>query len=460
MLAFLAVGALAIVLGERFVAQLEGAHAAAEQAQEASVREARDYLARGEPGPPDRAWVDLGYPLWQDWYAGTRVARDPGPLAGIAAGAVDQAPAVFRVSRLADPMAAGGYRIENPELAAGAVDLVFVLGLLLPLLIGVLGLHIGSRERETRLDLLIMVQAGSDRAWLIARTLAVGAIAGGAATGLCVAAGLVSGASWSKIGGLVLLTLAYAGLWSGLLLAVNARATTVRGAAFLYGGVWTLLCVLVPTLSAELALGRVQVDYALAETLDARGLRYDAYEQGIEAVLPELYARYPRLETMPAAAADPLDPLIARHAYDGILVAALAERHRVRLAEEQSARQVANWGSWFSPAIALSLTLERFAGVGPDAAAAYRGHLVTLIEARVRWVLETAWQDQPLDAEDFDALVSAAPSSYRPRPSGLQLPLLAMIVWTFAGWTYGLRRLGHSGRQALDRTGRLAERTA
>ena len=436
--AFLAIGALAILTGERFVAQWEDSLATAEDAQHAMITEARGYFDAGAQGPDDRPWVDLAQPQWQDWYAGTRVARLPGALAGIAAGAVDPAPAAFRINRRADPLAAGGYRIENPELAAGAVDMVIVIGLLLPLLVGALGLNIGSRERESGIDRQITVQAGSLRTWLIARTLAVAMISAGAVTVLCLAATLIGGASALETGLFVLIAVLYTALWSGLLLLVNARAATVRSAAFGFGAVWTLLCVLLPTVSAEIAVTRVQQDYALSETLDARSLRYDSFELELDEVLPRLYQHYPELQNRSAANAETLEPQIARHAYDGLMFIALEERNADRLAQEREALGVARTASWLSPTVALSLTLERLAGVGPDAASDYRSYLVSVVLERGQWLLEAAWDQQALDKQDFEALVAEAPPSFSASAGNVPQPMLALAGWALVAWLSAL----------------------
>jgi len=445
---FITIGALAVVTGQRYVAQWEEALATAEAAQQSLITETRGYFERGEPGPADRPWVDLGQPLWQDWYSGTRVARLPGALAGIAAGAVDSAPAVFRVNRLADPLAAGGYRIENPELAVGAVDMVIVIGLLLPLLVGVLGLNIGSWERESRLDRQITVQAGALFPWLLARTLAVALIAGGAVTVLCLVSALLGGASTLETGAFVLTAWLYTALWSGLLLLVNARAKTLKSAAFGFGALWTLLCILLPTVSAELALARVQQDYALSETLDARGLRYDSYDLEMNAVLPALYDRYPTLRDRPAAKAEELPPVASRHAYDGLMFIALESRNAGRLAQEQSARRVATFSAWLSPAVAFALALERLAGVGPDAASDYRTHLVAAVLARGEWLLEKAWDQEPLDQQDYEALIADASAGFSASTRNLTVPLLALAGWTVFAWSFALLLLARPPDEA------------
>ncbi|MEO0601265.1 MAG: DUF3526 domain-containing protein [Myxococcota bacterium] len=436
---FLAVGALALVVGERHVAQWKDEVAQARLAQAEAVEEARSYLAAGVPGPEDKPRIDIRKPQWQDQLAGSRIVREPTPLAGIAAGAVDPAPAAFLVTRWARPLSATGYRIENPELAAGAVDLVFVLTLLVPLLLGVLGLGIGTRERESGLAPLIVVQAGGLRGWMVARTLTVAGLAGAASTLLCLVAGLVGGAGVAEVGQLVAFALGYTGLWSGLLLAVNARVNTVRAAAFGFGVIWTVLCILVPAVATEVAYGRVEQDFGIEATVDARAQRWGVWEMDVEDVLIELQARYPELDTdVEALSKD--NENIARGAIEASQFAA---RLADELGHEREARHLAERAAWASPAVAVALGIERLAGVGADASSAYRHRLGQAVEARVDWVVHRAWADQPLTGSDFEALVAGTPEAFVARAEGLVLPSSALVLWGTVAWVLalaGLRR--------------------
>lgn len=443
-IAFLTVGALAILVGQLNVAQWESALRAGAEAQESSIAEARGFFERGEAGPADRPWVDLSQPRWQDWYAATRVSRQPGALAGVAAGAIDSAPAVFRISRSADPLSAAGYQIENPELAVGAFDLVIVLALLLPLLVGVLGLDIGSRERETRLDMLVAVQAGAMKRWLIARMLAITLIASASAVGLCLAASLVGAASPVDTMLLSIVALIYAALWSGILLTINAQARSVRSSAFAFGSIWALLCVLIPALSAEFALGHFTDDFAAKQTLEARELRYATAERDVAEVLPAFYQRYPELTTAAAALEDPLDPALARDAHGAIVFASIEERHAVESERGRQAATLAERAAWASPAVAIALTLERLAGVGPEAAASYRDSLMRAVSDRVDWVVSRNWAKRPLDLDDFEALITDQAEFVAPERRALGNPVIALCIWTSFAWLLALRGLSRS----------------
>ena len=443
---FLLVGALAIAVGERHVAGWEDAIATARDAQATSVEQARETLARGARAPADTPRADLTQAHWQDRYAASRLARSPGPLAGIAAGAVDSAPAAFHVHWRADPLSAGGYRIENPELTAGAIDLVFVLAVLLPLLIGVLGMGIGTRERESGLEPLIVIQAGSPRGWIVSRTIVVTGIAAAAAALLCLAAAGRGGAGPKDIAALLAFAVAYAGLWGGVMLAINARARTVRAAAFSFGALWMLLCVLVPALANEVALSEVEEDFAVATTVDAREQQWEILDSPIDQVLPAFYTLYPDLERLPAQARlSRMDGHYIRGAVNASLTARLQARE---LEQQAEAARLTETTAWLSPTIALSLGSERLAGVGADAGRAYRAAIGDAVQARVDLVTERAWERRALDADDFEAMVASTPDAFRAQPERLAAPLVMLATWMIAAWGVGLVLLRQRGLSA------------
>ena len=447
LLAYLAIGALALVLGERHVEEWRTAVETATVEQDRSIADAQEFLTNGESGPSEKPWVNLSQPMWQDRYAGTRVAREPGALAGVAAGSVDPAPVVFHIHRRADPLAVGGYRIENPELSTGSVDLVFVLSILTPLLLGVLGFDIGGRERERRIDRLIVVQAGSVGNWLLARMVAVTSLVIFASSILCLSVALFNEVSPREIGCLIGFSSLYTAIWGGLLLAVNGNAPSVRAGAFAFGSVWALLCVLMPTLIAEVGISSVQTDFAVTETLKTRELAYDAYEGDIEDLTATLYTHYPELSSLPAASDAELEPHIARHAYDGILFQALAQRHADRLDQEQATMQLAQNAAWISPPVALTLALERLSGTGPDAASAYRSHLMDAVQNRIGWILVNAWSKADLGQSDFQSLTERGSPPFRWQPSGLTGPFLSLGVWMMLSWTCAILVLRRIGRR-------------
>ena len=104
-------------------------------------------------------------------------------------------------------------------------------------------------------------------------------------------ASFLGGGSAREVGVLLFLGLAYAALWGGLLAMVGARARSVRAAALSFGAVWMMVCIVLPSMAAEVGLARVQTDFGVAETLEARTLSYEAYEMPDEDASRELLVR-------------------------------------------------------------------------------------------------------------------------------------------------------------------------
>ena len=266
------------------------------QAEEKALTEARGYFEAGETGPADRSWVNLTQPRWQDSYAATRVAREAAPLAGIAFASAEAGAVTMRLSRSADPLLASANKIENPALAAaGGLDLVAVFALLLPLLILAMGLEIGGYERATGVLPLLVVQSGRARAWLWARSLAVGVIAAVAGLLLCIAATLWMGAGLPSALPLAALVLAYVAVWTTLLGGVAQLARNASHGAVTLGAMWILLCVLIPSISAERSAALAADDFAVDLTVEARDAGADVATLEDAELYRRLLARYPAL---------------------------------------------------------------------------------------------------------------------------------------------------------------------
>ena len=166
--------------------------------------------------------------------------------------------------------------------------------------------------------------------------------------------------------------------------------------------------------------------------------------------LQALYTRFPELAQLPAAAQPALAPWLGRHTYKGPQLDQLDARHGARRAQEDAARNFASQAAWVSPPIALTLAMERLAGVGPEAASAYRSHIIDALRERIRWVLVQAWTLQPLDQHHFDALVASQPEPFRWQPRGILGPCAALAVWLILAWLSAATRL--AGKERHSRT--------
>ncbi|MEM7307693.1 MAG: DUF3526 domain-containing protein [Planctomycetota bacterium] len=421
-----AAGVFAILQGQRDVGRWQEAVDAGRAEQEESLAETRAHFAAGRSGPEERPWVDLSKPRWQDWYAATRLAREPAPLAGIAFASAEAGAVAVRINRYADPLLAQGSKIDNPELAAaGGLDLVAVLALLLPLLILALGVEIGGHERASGILPLVRVQSGRDGAWIAARCLAVGLFGAGAGLLLTAVAWVVGAADAGSALALAGVVTAYAAVWTAVLAAVAHVARHPSQSAVALGSIWIVLCVLVPAVGVERSAALAADDFALDLTVDARDASRGLDELEDDALFAALLQRFPELEQVVpedrAAAADT--------ARAGLRIVGLEERMARREERGQAQTRLVRWMSAASPAVAFTHALERLAGRHPDAARDHRRAVVAAAASRMETYIAAAWTGIPLDAADFEALHASTPERLEGAADAAWSEAAVLVAW-------------------------------
>ncbi|MEM7202921.1 MAG: DUF3526 domain-containing protein [Planctomycetota bacterium] len=423
----LGAGCFVVVQGQEDVDRWQEAIETGQTEAEESLAEVRGYFAAGEPGPADRSWVDLTQPRWQDYYAATRLARTPAPLAGIAFASAEAGAVTMRLTRSSDPLLATGNKIENPALAAaGGLDLVTVLTLLIPLLVLALGLEIGGYERAAGVLPLVRVQSGRDRAWIWARCLAVGLIAAAAGLVLTLLAAFVAGAGLGDVLPLALLVLAYVAAWTALLGAVALVAHNPSHGAVALGAAWIVLCVLIPAIAVERAAALAADDFALDLTVEARDAGAALAALDDEALYAGLWARFPALQEQTPERRE----TGRRAAREGMRIVGLEQRMAQREQRAQAQADLVAGTSLASPAVAFTHAVERLAGRGPEATRAFRHAIAAAAAERMQLYIAASWSGATLDAEDFERLVAATPDSVAPPPSAWWRELLILVTWT------------------------------
>ena len=438
----LGTGLLVVLRGQQEVTAWEESLAAGEAEAQESLAEARACFEEGRPGPEDRPWIDLSAPRWQDWYAGTRLARQPAALASIAHASAEAGAVTVRVNRYANPLLATGSKIENPALAVtGGLDLVTVLTLLLPLLVLALGVEVGSQERSMGILPLIRVQSGRDRSWIVQRCLAIGLLVSAVGLTLCLAAGLAAGAGLTALLPLIATVLAYVAFWTALLATIALVARHPSQGAVALGSSWIALCVVIPALGVSRSASLAAGDFGLDLTVEARDAGGLVDELADEELLAAVFERFPALEGL-----QPEDVSPRRGAEDAHEILDLERRLASREVVAQEQSRLVEQLAWLSPAIAFSGALEGLAGRGPEAAREYRQQVVSAAATRMESYVASTWRGTPLDAEDFEALVRSSATTL---PSQVTPPTRAL--WILALWTVLLT--GLASQISRTRTG-------
>ncbi|MEN0062142.1 MAG: hypothetical protein AAGA48_08305 [Myxococcota bacterium] len=436
---FVGASLYALAVGQRSHGEWVAAVQSAKQEEAKAVAEVRGWFERGQKGPEDQDWIDITQPAWQDVRAGTRLVRHPAPLAGIAAGAVDEAPVAIKLDRWANPSNAEGVRIENPEFSrAASLDLVFVFVLFIPILVGILGLGIGSWEREHAVDRAVAVQAGRAGFWFVARTVVVTGIAATVVVAVCGAC--VGGArpDLESTAGLVGLAVLYTVFWGGVSLATGATASRLQDGAFSYGLVWALLCVVLPAAMSEWALAQVSAEYAVDRSMSVRTQQYAIFKLEPDELRARLRGTFPAAAGLPAFQADDLPRPIRDPIFAGLTFALVEESHEAQMAREAETARAIAWTVWASPAIALAQGFEGLAGVGQEVAVAFRGHVIRSTRQRITWLLEETGSQRELGVADFEALLRESSMPFVPDAVRIGTPLRSLGMWALAAWALGM----------------------
>ncbi|MCP4094318.1 MAG: hypothetical protein GY747_12810 [Planctomycetes bacterium] len=422
----LVIGVFVLVQGQQDVDRWQDAIDTGQLAQEESIAEALGYFADGEKGPPDRSWVDLGQAHWQDMYAATRIARMPAPLSSIAFASAESGAVTVRVNRFADPLLEQGNKIENPALvAAGGLDLVTVLALLLPLLVLALGVEVGGYERSAGVLPLVRVQSGGDRTWIWARCIAVGAIAATVGLLLCFVAVLTAGADLGSGLTLTLLVLAYVAFWTALLGVVAQVSRNPSHGAVALGAAWIVFCVLIPSIGVERSAALAASDFALDLTVDARDAGSAISKMDEDDLFAGLFARFPELKGK-----EPTPRMSGRRAAnEGMRIAVLDARMQRREGRGDAFAQLVSKMSLATPTLAFTNALEQLAGRGPAAAREFNKAVAEAAGVRMEHAIAASWSGDPQDQDDFSDLVHSTPTRIQPPTPIWRGSLAILLAW-------------------------------
>lgn len=297
------------------------------------------------------------------------VALVPARLAALAVDASELAPAVKRAGTLTKVHMPPD-SLENPaNRLAGRLDLLFVVGALMPLFVLALAFDVLARERELQIWPLLAsqpVRPGRVVAsrltlhfMLIWLPLAVAATA-------AVMAAQPAGSGWLPACGELLVWLglaaAYLLFWQALAAALNFRGGSAAANALALCGAW-LACVLLAPLTVEIAVqGTRPAPDRLGLILAERDSDIALHKRA-DRMREEFYARHGY--EPPRTALNEYDTFFVGNivprafATSEAIAPALGEIERRREAQARRAGQLA----WLSPSLAFQRASELLAGV-------------------------------------------------------------------------------------------------
>jgi ABC-2 type transport system permease protein len=380
-------------------------------------------------------------PVAVDYVTNPYLVKQRGPLAITAVGESDVRPSVMRLGHPHDPTWHHEDIVSPPALAAGRMDLSFVVIVLLPLLAIGLTFRLLSSEREAGTLPLLKGQPAALGRVLLARTaIRYGAlllvavatfVVGLAVTGSLPAVGWIVG--WS------ITVAAYLGFWFALGLAVNTLGRSSGSNIVILTTVWVALVILVPALVNLMATAQ--------HPAPSRAELLIEYRQIMEHQAPDEQLTAAYLDKHRDKWADPDTPptsfRVSRLALQDFAREQVAGQ-MAAVADARSGRQsTVQRFQWMSPAIAAQNALLALAGTDAQAYDAFESSLAREYERRAAFFHPLALNDARLTSQSYDQIPAPGelPASGR-LPAGSWLALLLALAAVALPLVRNLRTAG------------------
>lgn len=339
------------------------------------------------------------------------------------------------------------YQIDNPaQLAAGSLDLAFVVVHLVPLALLVLGFGVLATDRERGALAMLLSQPVSARAvaWtrLALRAGLVYGIVAIVAIGTVVDAAVRGDAPFDawRLGMWLAGVAVYVAVWTALVGAVVATDLEADASALALVALWLVLTIVMPSLASLAARyaaplpSRLELVTELRAAENAANARSRALLQGYVADHPELQG----------AEGGAVAPFVKTFFLVQRTVEAAAAPVRGRYdAQRRAQAEVVAALRYLSPALLAQGVLQDAAGTGP---ARYEAFRRLAVEERARWLaaVETPLMSgRRLGVEQYEALPRATvPAERFPEVARRVMgPAVALIVLAVALGVWAQRRL-------------------
>jgi ABC-2 type transport system permease protein len=249
----------------------------------------------------------------------------------------------------------------------GTLSPAFVMQVLSPLLLIVMGYGVMTREREAGTFEFLKVQGTSPLVLIAGKGLAL------VTAGLVVLTPLIVGALFSLVAGASLLTvtafiagyLLYLAIWCVLVLLVSTLSATSSTSFSWLIAIWILFCLILPRIASNTATilvespGKLETDFAVLAELRKHGDGHNANDPAFRALKDNLLTKYnvDSVEQLPVN----FKGVVAQES-ETKLTEVLNHFAEQQMAEAQQQAFVARWFGWFSPLIAIQTTSMKLAG--------------------------------------------------------------------------------------------------
>ena len=234
----------------------------------------------------------------------------------------------------------------------------FLVQVLAPLFIVLVGYASITREKEAGTLNIMMTQGVSKRHVLIGKLFAL------LGAGLLLLLPMILASLWASFrgesslvtGSYIVGYLLYILVWSGVVLGVSALSHKSSASFAGLIGLWVVLCILVPRIGSSTAAalepspGKLEADFAVLEELRKLGDGHNASDPAFEQLKANLLSQY-GVETVEELPIN-FRGTVAQYS-EKKLTDVLNDFAEIRMQEELSQAQIARHFGWLSPAVAI-----------------------------------------------------------------------------------------------------------
>lgn len=412
--------AAAVIAGSAWIDRLVAERTAFLDESATAERALRDGLVAGTLSEEDRVLLPTRI---------TRPAALPVPtLADFSIGRSDVEPTTATLrTRFRPDTLFSNYQLDHAERALrGRLDLAFVVVVVAPLLLIALGYGVFAGDRDRGTARLILAQAGSPMALLLARSinrllLVLAPVALAASVLLATGPDLPhrdsAAALWLLVAAVGLL------LWWGIVLLVNSLRIGAESAGLLLVALWVVTVFVFPAAINASAQALYPPPSRLAQIVDARAAEQRVTQQ------------YERDHATVAEGLEALRARVATNYRIGLRIEGeLAPGVRAFEAQLAGQRRVVSRAQMVSPPMVLAAAHDRIAGTDAAAYARWREGTLAALTAIKQHIGQASLGQRVVDVAFMDAARPYTPDAPRPRwPGGMAWPvLLAAAAWLVA----------------------------
>ena len=300
--------------------------------------------------------------------------------------------------------------IANPErLAIGTLDFNFVFSYLCPILIIILLFNIGGLERDLKFENLIYLQSVSKGYWLLLRFLFYFIVIAITLFILLLSYALVADVflndSFNFIG-LSSSIILYLLFWFTIFYVINYYGKGSSDNAIKMISFWLALCIVIPGVVHQVTSIIYPLNY-MTDYLDVsreqRGKIFDLSSDSLEV---ELVDEFPWLKNTLYAADSTINSGIVNRSVSG-LVNILNKNVALKIENSNEEKnQFIRKFSLFNPVTSFQNHINSLAGTDYYAYLHFRNYIQSIIDIKIRLILEDTWNKVPVNKDRYIEYVS------------------------------------------------------